>query len=327
MDRLRDRVANLTKLIPRDRPVIYLDYPVHTNVGDLLIQFGTRRFFDHHNYNVIASRSAYDFGPRAMRLVTPETTIVLHGGGNFGDLYDQHQNFRERVIGQFPENRIVMLPQTIHYKSRERLAQSAQIFARHPNLHVCLRDRNSMATFQENFRNPTYLVPDMAHFLWRSFDFYAPGPTDTGTLLFLRTDIETTGPHEAVPGQAPVDWQSIIRPIDQLMFRVQRKLHARHDMLGGGLPLAAFWQRYSEHLIERAVVLLKGRGHIVTDRLHMALLGLLLRRRVTILDNSYGKLSSYVDTWLQHHRDIELRGARRHNPAPAGDQALARAAQ
>lgn len=327
MDRLRDRVANLTKLIPRDRPVIYLDYPVHTNVGDLLIQLGTRRFFEHHNYNVIASRSAYDFCPRVARQVTPETTIVLHGGGNFGDLYDQHQRFRERVIAQFPANRIVMLPQTIHYKSPERLALSAQVFARHPDLHVCLRDRHSMATFQTNFTNSAYLVPDMAHFLWRSFDVYAPGPADTGMLLFLRTDIETTGPREPVSGEIPVDWSSIIRPIDQFMFRAQRKLHAKHCLLGSALPLSSLWQRYSEHLIDRAVALLNGRGHVVTDRLHMALLGLLMRRRVSFIDNSYGKLSSYVDTWLQHHRDIEMRGGRRYTPAQAADQALARAAQ
>src|SRR5262245_25393911 len=135
MDRLRDRVANLSRLIPQDSPLVYLDYPVHTNVGDLLIQLGTRRFFEQFNYNVIASRSAYDFDARLMRRITSDVTIVLHGGGNFGDLYDQHQNFREQVIRRFPDNRIVMLPQTIHYRSPERMALSAQIMSRHKNLH------------------------------------------------------------------------------------------------------------------------------------------------------------------------------------------------
>ncbi len=326
MDRLRDRVINLTKLIPRDRPVIYLDYPVHTNVGDLLIQLGTRRFFEHHDYNVVASRSAYDFCPRAARLVTPETTIVLHGGGNFGDLYDQHQKFRERVIAQFPANRIVMLPQTIHYKSPERLAQSAQVFARHPDLHVCLRDRHSMATFQANFTNSAYLVPDMAHFLWRGFDFYAPvPPTPARSCSCARI---SKPPVHASPSRVKsrsTGSRSSGRSTSSSSApsaSARQALHARQH-----LPLSSLWQRYSEHLIDRAVALLHGRGHVVTDRLHMALLGLLMRRRVTFIDNSYGKLSSYVDTWLQHHRDIEMRGGRRYTPARAADQALARAAQ
>jgi pyruvyl transferase EpsO len=325
MDRLRDRVANLSRLIPQDRPLVYLDYPVHTNVGDLLIQLGTQRFFTQFNYDVIASRSAYDFDERLMRRIGRDVTIVLHGGGNFGDLYDQHQSFRERVIRRFPDNRIVMLPQTIHYRAPERMALSAQIFSQHQDLHVCLRDRHSLATFQANFANQAYLVPDMAHLLWRSFDFKAPGPGDTGTLLFLRTDIEATSPRVSENGEAPVDWQSIIRPVDQLMFRLQRKLHAKHHLVGGMLPLSALWQNYSERLIGRALTLMDGKGHVVTDRLHMALLGLLLRRRVTAIDNSYGKLSSYIDTWLAHHRDIEIRGSRRY--APETPQALARAAQ
>jgi pyruvyl transferase EpsO len=325
MDRLRDRVANLSRLIPQDRPLVYLDYPVHTNVGDLLIQLGTRRFFEQFNYNVMASRSAYDFDERLARRLGRDVTIVLHGGGNFGDLYDQHQAFRERVIQRFPHNRIVMLPQTIHYESAERLAASACIFNAHPDLHVCLRDRHSLATFQASFNNAAYLVPDMAHLLWRTLDYYAPGPGDTGTLLFLRTDIEATSPRVSEGGEAPVDWQSIIRPFDQFLFRAQRKLHAKHHLVGGALPLGALWQRYSEHLTSRAIALLDGKGHVVTDRLHMALLGLLLRRRVTAIDNSYGKLSSYIDTWLSHHRDIEIRGVRRY--APEEPQALARAAQ
>lgn len=328
MDRLRDRVAEIAELIPRDRPLVYLDYPVHTNVGDLLIELGTRHFFDHYNYDVIARRSAYDFDERLMRRIGPEVTIVCHGGGNFGDLYDQHQTFREQVIARFPKNRIVLLPQTIHYNSPERLAASARVFARHENLHVCLRDNHSLGLFQANFTNPAYLMPDMAHFLWRRFDGYAPGPHDTGTLLFLRIDIETTGPQAiTIDGEAPVDWQAIIRPADHLLFRVLRKLHAKHSLLGGALPLSAAWQRYSDHLIARALTLLDGRGTVVTDRLHMALLGLLLRRRVTMIDNSYGKLSSYYDTWLQHHRDIEIRGLRRYQPTPRETQAFALAGQ
>jgi hypothetical protein len=41
-------------------------------------------------------------------------------------------------------------------------------------------------------------------------------------------------------------------------------------------------------------------AHIVTDRLHFAICGLLNRRRVTLLPNSYHKNRSLWETWLRH---------------------------
>ncbi|MDI5788788.1 hypothetical protein PO124_11350 [Bacillus licheniformis] len=43
----------------------------------------------------------------------------LSGGGNFGDLYPHFQQFRERVVEHYPDNRIVILPQSIYYEHEE----------------------------------------------------------------------------------------------------------------------------------------------------------------------------------------------------------------
>lgn len=138
MQRLSDLVAGIAGLVPEGRPAVYLDYPVHLNVGDLLIEAGTEQFFKHCGVNIVERRSAYDFGAAARQRVTPDSVILLHGGGNFGDLYPLHQQFREAVIAAFPQNRIVMLPQTLHFESPGALAACAGRFARHPDLHICL---------------------------------------------------------------------------------------------------------------------------------------------------------------------------------------------
>ena len=52
-------------------------------------------------------------------------TILLSGGGNFGDLYESHQEIREDVIANFPANRIIQLPQSISFHAGEAL-QSAR---------------------------------------------------------------------------------------------------------------------------------------------------------------------------------------------------------
>lgn len=308
---LRDRVADLAALIPRNAPVVYLDYPVHANIGDLLIERGTETFFEKFGYDVIIQRSVYDFCAATRRRIPPEATIVLHGGGNFGDLYDLHQPFRERVISGFPDHRIVMLPQTLHFESIERLRVAASIFARHADLHVCLRDLVSLETYRRYFRNPVYLAPDMAHFLWR-----APGPEATGaggrnTLLLIRRDGERQEiGYRAAAGQQACDWDDLIRPLDKLVFRALRKMHAKHCVIGDAVPVSRLWRQFVERLIANTQHVVGAYGEVVTNRLHAALFGLLLGKPVTMSDNSYGKLSSYYATWLSTIPGVRLSGSR-----------------
>jgi pyruvyl transferase EpsO len=45
---------------------------------------------------------------------------------------------------------------------------------------------------------------------------------------------------------------------------------------------------------------------VVTDRLHGAIVARLAGRRVTLLDNSYGKLAAYHDAWWHDDPDVVL---------------------
>jgi len=63
---------------------------------------GTEQFFATHGHRVL-SRSAYmNFLDRARSRIASHTILVLHGGGNFGDLYPVHQNFWEEIVRRFP---------------------------------------------------------------------------------------------------------------------------------------------------------------------------------------------------------------------------------
>ena len=46
--------------------------------------------------------------------------------------------------------------------------------------------------------------------------------------------------------------------------------------------------------------------HIYTNRLHGAILAMLLNKQVTIIDNNYGKNSSFYHTWLNDINSINL---------------------
>lgn len=301
MEFLRQRLFDITALIPARNPIVYLDYPVHTNIGDLLIERGADHFLSYYGYNVVERRSYYDFCACAVKRVDRDMTILLHGGGNFGDLYDQHQVFREKIIETFPHNRIVLLPQTIHFESNERLRTSAAIFARHENLHVCLRDERSFEIFQRHFANPAYLTPDMAHFLWGEFAQPKPRQGAPNTLVFARKDKELRElPPVGNGHQQPIDWIDVVRPQDEFIHRALRKLHVKHCRICGHWSLYPAWRTFlRDRLIARAERLVSDYDAVVTNRLHMAILALLMGRKVVMADNSYGKLSSYYSAWLK----------------------------
>lgn len=304
---LRDKIGEVAALIPREKPVVFLDYPVYLNIGDLLIDKGTEAFFHHFAYRLAGVRSAYDFSDERARAIGSDATIVFQGGGNFGDLYDLHQKFRERIIDRFRNNRIVLLPQTIYFESQRRLDECVDVFRAHPDLHVCVRDHNSYNLFRKHFPNPVYLFPDMAHFLWDEFESDRRIEPRQATLLFLRADKEEYPfVYSSAAGQKSLDWGNIIDPLDRATFTALLRWHRHHDRILPRTEIYALWRLYRDHLINKATRLVSDYDSVVTNRLHMALMGLLMGRRVAMSDNSYGKLSAYHSCWLKEIPAAEM---------------------
>lgn len=304
---LQSKIGEIAALIPRGKPVLFLDYPVYMNIGDLLIEKGTDAFFHHFGYHLAQARSAYDFSPDHAKAVDPQATIVFQGGGNFGDLYELHQKFREQIVGRYRNNRIVLLPQTIYFQSQQRLDECIDVFRTHPDLHVCVRDHNSYSLFRKHFSNPVYLFPDMAHFLWKEFEGHRRVEPRPATLLFLRMDKEGLPPaYQPVTGHKPIDWDNIVDPLDRLTMTLLLRWHRHHEHILPRTEIYPLWRAYREHLNGKAIRLVSDYDYVVTNRLHMALLGLLMGRKVAMADNSYGKLSSYHSCWLKDMPLVEM---------------------
>src|SRR3546814_2731082 len=69
---LKARLQALRELVPLDRPVVYLDYPVHLNIGDLLINLGTEAWFGSAGYEIACRASVFDFGRSDAGKISPE---------------------------------------------------------------------------------------------------------------------------------------------------------------------------------------------------------------------------------------------------------------
>ena len=297
LDDLKQRLVGLLEVLPVNRPLVYLDYPVHLNFGDLLIMRGTERFYAEHGHRVLL-RSAYmNFLDRARSRISSQTILVMHGGGNFGDLYPVHQDFREEIVRRFPDNRIVILPQSVHFSSAAELERSAQVFRQHRDLVLCVRDHDSLAHVRARFTHNCVLMPDMAHQLWRG---YQPHPARVDrTLRLLRLDGEASEhPGQAEMQQQAMDWLDFNPRWSCWIFGRILELHTLEGKYGCQLGSRALWYRYCELLHRYMDSRFREYTDIVTSRLHGMIFGLLLGKRVRYLDNTYGKLSGYARTWF-----------------------------
>lgn len=269
--------------------VHYLDIPIHGNTGDLLIYHGTLAFMRRHSIKII-SRAAYFHKTKKPQ---HGEVIVFHGGGNFGDLYPYYQRFRERVINENPNTRIIILPQSIHFTCESAFHESARTLRNHNDLHLFVRDKRSFDIGKKITAN-TYLAPDMAHQLWPiSYNRNSPA---TRKMFLIRTDNESTGTGENPSGH--IDWKDINGYYDTIALNFSRagKLLKIANL---GMPNleCALWDKASAKIIHNAIDYFSEFSEIETDRLHGHILGCLMSIPTTVRDNTYGKLSQYCESW------------------------------
>lgn len=198
------------------------------NVGDRLIEVAT--------FQLLATYGiAWTVVDPAAPPPPDVDVLVFGGGGNMGTLY--RDNYHLRTLALESGRPLVILPQSF-------TTPEDRGFAR-----VFVRERGSLALHPAGL-----LAPDLA----LGLDWPPPPPPDRDLGLFLRRDVERTGP-KPWRFRDPVKW--VREPADYLA------LAARHR-------------------------------RIITDRLHMAIAGLHAGRDVTLLANSYHKNSSMHETWL-----------------------------
>ena len=278
---------------------VLLGVPNYMNIGDVLIWEGTLDFLRSQNIKCTMQSSKETFTFPNLPI---DSTILLQGGGNFGDLWLAEQRFRTKVIQHYPKHRIIILPQTIFYGDSSLMQKDAELYAQHPDLYICARDSDSYKILQNHFPcNHTLLVPDMA-FCIGSSRLKHEAPAKPEMALFLkRNDKELKDfPFDKhIQASLPVethDWPTYegMRSFTLLCQGWFWQYHKR-------FPKTFDWfmtSFFRPHLVVTGVHFLNRYAEVYTTRLHVAILCTLLGKPYTFFDNSYGKNVSFYDTWL-----------------------------
>jgi exopolysaccharide biosynthesis protein PssK len=295
--------AVMSSLLNPGEHCALIDFPAHANVGDSAIWSGERAWLAKRGVEVTYACDTETYRRDVLaRHTSDRTTILIHGGGNLGDLWEDHHTLREAVIADFPDKRIVQLPQSIHFRDPLRLARARDVFNAHKDLTILCRDEHSLALAEANFRAQSRLCPDAAFALGH---IPRPQPAQTRVVWLSRSDREAVG-RQAVaipPGIEKTDW--LIDTQTQVIDRGKRlreNLIRNPDadtLLEQLLPV--YDDLAAERLFRGARMLSRGQA-VITDRLHAHILCELIGIPHVVLDNSYGKVRRFYDAWTRESK-------------------------
>lgn len=290
---------------------ILLDLPYYANVGDVMIWQASEEILATLDRKCLYSSSIETYHKPN---IPDYVTIVFMGGGNFGDLWVRHHEFRHRVMNDFPHNKIVQLPQSVCFTSDEYLKRDIALFQEHKGeVVICLRDEKSKRIIDDNYASvKTILLPDMA------LAFDVNGFCDShsikisegsGKLIVERNDSERIEKNvQEVGTNADIsDWPSMKSPIAEMYVfwgirKILKIIGSRADCFTDWC-----WRHWlKDAMLKSGIRFINKYETIYSTRLHAAVLGTLLGKKVRMIDNSYGKCRGVYELWMKEQQNVEM---------------------
>ena len=278
---LRERVlASVGRHVGAGARVALIDYPNHTNVGDSAIWLGEIETLRLLGADVAYECEAHGHDARAVRrAIGPDGTVLLHGGGTFGDEWPEYQRLREGVIDAHHDHPVVVLPQTLRFNREENRARAAAALAAHPRLTILCRDARR-------------LMPPAGG---RVIDWMEGDDSDLGA-----------GPAER-----------LLRAL--ACNGGQRATRRPHVARAAGSFVRSLHTRLARRRVQLGIDLVASAPVVVTDRLHAHILCLVAGVPHVLVDTGYGKLRAFVHAWTAGHPLLRLAGGALEADAAARD--------
>lgn len=315
LDQLRKSTTDILRdAIGSHRSVALLDAPNQRNVGDSLIWAGQLAYMRRLGLDIRYTSDMGGYNSQDLRRAMPSGVILLRGGGNLGDIWPGHQDHRERVVRDFPDYKVVQMPQSILFHSEDRARRANEVLSQHDDFILLMRDSQSLERAQRDLPGvKARFCYDMA------FGYEAPPRSacdETDVLVIAREDAEKSSGLGSISqgwlGDARLrktDWgaasglRGAVWDTSRAFTRLDRRLGATRSRTGRrSLPLVhasarAGLERMNDINLRGALDLYACAGVVVVDRLHAHALAALLGIPHVVLDNSYRKISAVFEEY------------------------------
>ncbi|MBD8703983.1 polysaccharide pyruvyl transferase family protein [Frigoribacterium sp. CFBP 13712] len=300
----------LSEFLGPNDTVSLVDFPNHENAGDSLIYLGELAYLKKLGVSIRYVADASRYRAQDLRLLAPAGPVLIHGGGNLGDRWTEFQDFRERVIQDFPDRRVIQLPQTIDFTEGARLERAQRIFGAHPDLTVLIRDLVGVNRTRSLFPSTNVrFCPDMAFGVGEQ---KRPNAERVDAVVLRRKDSEAD--HGKGVFELAMPWSRIDRDWRLTGWRrVWARLLRAPGALNKRVPqlatlLQPLQQRCYKALafnnVRYALSLLSQGRLVITDRLHATVMAGLLGIPVVALANANGKVEAIVRDYLGSLDDV-----------------------
>ena len=273
------------------KKAVMLGTAEHSNIGDAAItlaeQMFLQKYFPEYYQVEISTYEVKQKEAFLHAILNDDDILFIHGGGNIGDLYLVEEELHRMVVETFPNHKIIIFPQTIHFSNtetgRQELAKSAKVYNRHQDLTLYVRGLESLKVAQEHFTNvKTVLMCDMVHMLQTNYHF-----DREGVLLCLRGDSEGILTKE-MKEKLKAD---LIALVGNITFRTNM-----HEVDVGrdtrGLVVRSELMRYARHRV------------VVTDRLHGMIFSAITGTPCVSLTTFNQKVREYYNTFFHDSTGI-----------------------
>lgn len=266
---------------------ILIGAPNYKNLGDHAIVEAEEQFLAHYFSDIEYiefSMLHYLYDAEHISQYIDENDVVLvHGGGFLGNLWLDAENMVRQVLTDFPNNKVIVFPQTMHYDSRfnkdEELKKSQLVYNKHKDLTVFLRERQSYEFVKDNFAesvNPK-LVPDIVAFL----EYKSSNSNRQDVLMAFRDDKEKLN-HSKYTKLI----EEVIKSKNIKLNYTDTVITDHVDESNRDIKLKEKFEQFNRHKL------------IVTDRLHGMIFSLITGTPCIAFDNSSGKVSGVFE-WLK----------------------------
>lgn len=189
---------DLSKLrrLDQSKRIYLLGIPTAANLGDmtqyLLILEWLKKNYPGYDVVDFPSRSIlyHDccFLDLLEKKIKPEDYIFFQSGYDTHDLGGEEDLMHKAVIPRFPDQKMVMMPQTVYFRSKERERQSSEAYSRNKGMLFLARDKVSYQKALQMFPDlKVVLYPDIVTTLIGKYHFSGERK---GILLCQRADGE-----------------------------------------------------------------------------------------------------------------------------------------
>ncbi|MDD2336050.1 MAG: polysaccharide pyruvyl transferase family protein [Geobacteraceae bacterium] len=194
----KKRTHTLFDISATQMRIVLLMSPEHGNLGDHAIAKAEMRFFRDYMPGIQVVEISYGHylydRSEIRKHITKKDVLVTNGGGYLGTLWFHNEEMVRDIIESFPNNKIIILPQTIYFEdgddAKEQLATTKAIYSNHKRLIFCAREKLSYNLIKSNCllanADNCYLTPDIVTYLCESKDTVFR----SGLLLCFREDKE-----------------------------------------------------------------------------------------------------------------------------------------